>query len=709
MNLLVFSYILSVFLFLFSYYLDARGEKDGGTFIGLTMVSAFATLFVALTAHLLYTDNPWIALISFRAALACGSLLSLFLARYALMIPYNVKSKLASTVGMVLFLAGLYASFAGVGPVSWTREAGFAFSSRALPGGIDGLSAFVGVFAVGIPAFTILSLIVRAARLRSRIYRQRLLFVALSLAVGIGVTYLLWRFSHTFFWALPLVPFGAALMLVLVYQSVSMTTIYDRSLIIASVINFAVLTLIFSLLAALVTAALMEIVSAPLLVIVCLVAVAVALLAVRSRASSRLRRYVRVGSDYAADLESGLDSIDYTAGGNEVVEKTVALLDQYVECASVQILVSDDKGTLATVHSTTGSKASIAIDDPGIEFLLNRNDSVVMKTQVITNHIYADEKADLMKVFDAGQADAFILIREGRRVVGLIMLGPKKRGADYTEYDFAVLSKLYSNFFLVMYYLKNIANESVVLTVDREIEFSGQIITSIQESIDRIAHPKVDVDFITQSARKLGGDFIDFIKLADDKYLFVMGDVSGKGLNASMSMVILKSVIRTFLTETGDFKQLVVKVNGFIKNNLPKGTFFAGVFGLIDFTANTLYYFNCGIPVMLLYTAAYNNAIEIQGEGRVLGFVRDVSRYLKVKKIALNPQDILLLTTDGLVDSTNLRGERFGKDRVQRLLMDNRTYPAGRIARFVCESLSGFVSRELEDDITVLVFKYLSK
>ena len=53
------------------------------------------------------------------------------------------------------------------------------------------------------------------------------------------------------------------------------------------------------------------------------------------------------------------------------------------------------------------------------------------------------------------------------------------------------------------------------------------------------------------------GDFIDFIRLSADRYIFVMGDVSGKGLNASMSMVILKSVIRTYLQETGDFKELV--------------------------------------------------------------------------------------------------------------------------------------------------------
>ena len=61
------------------------------------------------------------------------------------------------------------------------------------------------------------------------------------------------------------------------------------------------------------------------------------------------------------------------------------------------------------------------------------------------------------------------------------------------------------------------------------------------------------------------------------------------------------------------------------------------------------------------------------------------------------------------MDSTNLRGERFGKDRVQRMLMDNRGYQSGRIAKFLYESLSEFVSRELDDDITVLVIKYLKK
>lgn len=710
MGMLIFCYILSVFFFAFSYFLDSRSDKNNGEFTGLSMTAAFASLFAGLTVHLLYTGNMTISLVFLKISLVCLAMFVVSLFKYTLTIPYRTHNRAVGILGWLAVAFCAYLVFSTVGPLGGSVSEPLSIGASPFYGLANGLFLYVAAFLCAIPALTVFTLFLRAISIRSRIFRQRLIFVALSVCVGFFVSWLLFKLSFTYNWAFPLIPFGLAVMLVLIYQAESVTTLYDRSLAAATIINFIVLNLVFCLLAAAITAVLIQYVKSYVLLVILLVVVSIALLFLRESIVRRLRKYVRIGSDYEAELEAGLDAIDYTSGGDVVIQKTVSLLEKFVECSSCEILVSDDKGKLVTVFSSLGAKNELVVNDyKSIDFLLGRSESIVLKTQAITNHVFADFKADLLKIFDIGHSDAMVLIREGHRIVGIILLGPKKRGADYTEYDFSVLTNLYSNLFLVMYYLKNIANESVVLTVDREIEFSGQIITSIQENIDRINHEKIDSDFITRSARKLGGDFIDFIRLGADKYLFVMGDVSGKGLNASMSMVILKSVLRTFLNETGDFKHLVVKVNLFIKNNLPKGTFFAGVFGLMDFASNTLYYINCGVPAMFLYTASYNNAIEIQGDGKILGFVRDIGKYLKVKKIALNPQDILLMTTDGLVDATNLRGERFGKDRVQRLLMDNRSYPAGRMAKFICDSLGDFVSRELEDDITVLVIKYLNK
>ena len=133
---------------------------------------------------------------------------------------------------------------------------------------------------------------------------------------------------------------------------------------------------------------------------------------------------------------------------------------------------------------------------------------------------------------------------------------------------------------------------------------------------------------------------------------------------------------------------------------------FSPVFALVDFETDTMYYINCGIPALMLYTQVYNNVIEIQGSGHVLGFVKDVSSYLSVKTTKLNHGDIILACTDGLVQSHSLRGEQFGKERVQQALLDNSTYPAQRMAQFTFDGLLKFMSKEMEDDVSILVLKY---
>ena len=120
-----------------------------------------------------------------------------------------------------------------------------------------------------------------------------------------------------------------------------------------------------------------------------------------------------------------------------------------------------------------------------------------------------------------------------------------------------------------------------------------------------------------------------------------------------------------------------------------------------------MYYINCGCPALLTYTKAYNNVIEIQGEGRVLGFVKDIDPLVKVKKVKLAPGDIVLATTQGLIETHSLRGEIFGKERIQKSLLENSRYSAEKMAKFTYDSLVQFTSKEIDDDVTILVFKYL--
>ena len=242
-------------------------------------------------------------------------------------------------------------------------------------------------------------------------------------------------------------------------------------------------------------------------------------------------------------------------------------------------------------------------------------------------------------------------------------------------------------------------------TVDREVALSDQIIRFALEKVERIDHPKADAAWSARSARSLGGDFIDFVRLSQDRWFVVMGDVSGKGLSASMNMLILKSMIRTFLRVEKDFVGLVSRVNAFIKDNLPKGTFFAGVFGYLDLAKDIFYYINCGVPTILLYSPSFDTFIEVQGEGRILGFVKDIAPY---------PQTPQAGPAGRLGPRGRDRRHPRQREPPRRALRQGAPAPldtrevgltAAEITSGTMDDFSAFTDRIQEDDITLFVMK----
>ena len=412
-------------------------------------------------------------------------------------------------------------------------------------------------------------------------------------------------------------------------------------------------------------------------------------------------------ADYAVAFEQDLASIDYSGEMDSIANDMFQVFRKNTECSSMAVFINGGQDTFETAYSSNGKKYSIAQNDPLFESLLNLGKNVVVYNEIDTVHALSNFKDKLEKFFKDTDSDAMFILNEGRDVHGLMLLGIKDSKDHYKDYDLKVFTKLYSYFFVFGYFMRNIANKEIIGTVNRELRMSSQIITSIQENMDPVKSSKLDAGCIMVPAHNIGGEFVDMIRLTSTRHLFVVGSVSGKGIAASMSMVILKAIIRAYLAETHDFKQLVVKINSFIRYNLQKGTLFSGVFGIMNFENDTLYYINCGIPSMFLYTEAYNNVIEIQGSGHILGFVSDISPYISVKQIKLNKNDIVFTCTRGLIESHSLRGEQYGKDRIQRNMVANVMYPAHRMAQFSYDNLVKFMSHELEDDISVLVMKYL--
>jgi len=558
-----------------------------------------------------------------------------------------------------------------------------------------------------VAAFSAAILAIRALASRSKVQKQRAAIGAAAIALGAGSILL----------SMGIVSSGEELRPSLVYTPIgtfvlagglayafNLSRLFDWRAIGRTALGYGALLIVAGLPAGLAVAALAQagrfaaVVGTPLVFVLAAILGRLFIARFFVRALSR--------GDYRERLVSDLAALDLSQGRDSVLAEVDAILKRSLDLTGINVLIEDDKGFLRTIYSTAGTKSTVERGSALSGLFEAIEATIVMRFDAVNDPAYEGTRDQILALFESLSAEALVIIREGRRAIGVISLGPRRTGADYTAYDIDTFKTIYGKLFVVAYYLKNIAKESIMMTVDREVALSDQVIRFALDKVDRMEHPEIDAAWLSRSTRSLGGDFIDSIRLSKDRWFLVMGDVSGKGLSASMNMLILKSMIRTFLRVEKDFVSLVARVNSFIKENLPRGTFFAGVFGYFDFSKDVFYYINCGVPTMLLYSPAFDTFIDVQGEGKILGFAKDVSALLKPRKLALSAGSTLVAATDGALDSENLRGDRFGAERLRRSIHGRLSLASSDIASGVLNDLMAFTDNRQEDDVTVFAIKF---
>ncbi len=706
--------VFAVVMLRLSFGVDADNAKNDASLVNIALVSA-AFAFITGVMVLIVLVGPQNFAIFLEHSLLF--LLAIFyIMTSAFFLGFVLENK--SFLGFMQVLLALAALLVSALKITVTDYTKVVFTAQCVfPQAADGamkftwLNLYYAVFVFLLPAFSLLVLMVYAETARARLLFQRTFFFAGALVISwIGSVALLMGATY-----IPLLISLYSLVLcfsaIILVNSCVMKKIYDAKSLVCNLL----ITIFSYALPAAVGAGLCVwlrplyekshfVYYAAMFAAVALAAWGVHVL-VKKVSSLRALRSSMYGEAFEADLVA----IDYDDETVDVCSKFYEIFSERVAVDVMKILVVGGNNEVNTVFASKGSKVTLSMHDVGLEAVCSQGLNVFSLENLTTAYELQAKRGDIERLFAELEAEVLIILREGTHLLGLLALGKKRGDSEYDMYDKTVFEKLYPYFFVFGYYMSNIANASVVGTVNREIKMSAQIIKSIQENMDFVTNPKMDVGYLMLPAHNIGGEFVDFIRLNEKRHMFVAGALSGKGINASMNMVILKSIIRVFLATTHDFKKLVSKINKFIRFDLPKGTFFAGVFCLMDFETDTLYYINCGIPTMLLYTRAFNNVIEIQGKGFVLGFAKDVTPLLKVRQVKLNPGDILAITTEGIINSHSLRGDRYGKDNIRKSMTENYMYDGMHMTAFLLDDLKRFIAKEVDEDITVMMIRYLGE
>lgn len=245
--------------------------------------------------------------------------------------------------------------------------------------------------------------------------------------------------------------------------------------------------------------------------------------------------------------------------------------------------------------------------------------------------------------------------------------------------------------------------------VAEELEIARRVQTSILPR--ELDVPGLEIAAVMQPADEVGGDYYDIFPQKDGAWLAI-GDVSGHGLRAGVVMLMTQSALSALTLESDDKqpKDLLEKLNWLLFENVRNRLLQDDhvTFTLLRYTEDGRVRFAGAHEIMLLWRARTGRVEHLTTPGTWLGAVRQLKGLLPESELVLEPNDVLLLYTDGITEAMNGAREQYGLERLAGALSDVSRLPASVIVEHLVSEVEAFMTTQ-EDDITILVVKKLEE
>ncbi len=238
------------------------------------------------------------------------------------------------------------------------------------------------------------------------------------------------------------------------------------------------------------------------------------------------------------------------------------------------------------------------------------------------------------------------------------------------------------------------------LEIAKEVQI--QLFPQQLPTVNRLA-----ISAVCRPARQVSGDYYDFLVQDSDDVDIVVGDISGKGISAALLMASLQATIRNELVATdGEPRKRMARVAHNVNRRLYRRSSPESYSTLVlnhwDARARHLYYCNAGHHPPLHFSKGEVNGLTVGGT--VVGLFENWQ--FEAGAVEVNPGDVVLYFTDGVVEAANVDGEQFGTERLIELVQPNLFLTPEDIQELVLEQVfSWSEGEEQADDITVVCLK----
>lgn len=286
------------------------------------------------------------------------------------------------------------------------------------------------------------------------------------------------------------------------------------------------------------------------------------------------------------------------------------------------------------------------------------------------------------------------------------------------------VGKLSEAFLYMKESLKEYIQQLTETTASKErIESELKIAHDIQMSIlPKIFPPfpdrkEFDIYAVIEPAREVGGDFYDFFFVDDEHFCFVIGDVSGKGVPASLFMAVTKTLIKGKAVWDADPGRVLTKVNTDLNQGNEACMFVTIFIGILNTKTGEVLYANGGHNLPLVMRSKDHFPLKegegVSNEAEYLGVPKDlvvgaVEDYVyQTDRMTLKPGDSIFIYTDGVTEAMNERRELFSEGRLKKQLIELRGKSVQEVIVGTMEGIASFshgVSQS--DDITMMIIQF---
>jgi sigma-B regulation protein RsbU (phosphoserine phosphatase) len=219
----------------------------------------------------------------------------------------------------------------------------------------------------------------------------------------------------------------------------------------------------------------------------------------------------------------------------------------------------------------------------------------------------------------------------------------------------------------------------------------------------------VSFSAVSETAEEVGGDYFDIFQADDNRYNIAIGDVSGKGTRAAFYMAEVKGMFQALCASNVSPLEFVTYANRAVNACFQPGYFVTLTYMHLDAKSGKAELVRAGHCPTMIYRAA-KDEVDVLREGTLaLGMVKEQSfkKHLgKPESIQLEPGDVVLLYTDGIIETRNDEGESYGFDRLKETLAQNARTNAPSLGETILQSVREFSEDQLHDDYTILIVSY---